>query len=87
MIVFCPCNVNGIHRIFAIKKRTGFLHEKKSGTCLRYKRYLIFIVMVLDVALYLEVAAALILIFTVPFLRNVIFPLEDAWAIFLLLET
>lgn len=43
MIVFCPCNVNGIHRIFAIKKRIGFLHEKKSGTYFCCERYLIFI--------------------------------------------
>lgn len=41
---------------------------------------------VFEAALYFEVAAALIVIFTVPLLRNVIFPLEDTCAIFLLLE-
>lgn len=36
--------------------------------------YLIFIVIVFDAALYLDVAAALIVILTVPFLRNTILP-------------
>ena len=75
-------------------KFIGFSCKKIYRTSLFWKSgiycfniYLILIVTVLDVALYLEVAAALIVILTVPLLRNVIFPLEDTVAIFLLLET